>query len=364
MRIQAAISREGARRPSIETVDLEDPKPGEILVRSVASGICHTDLGVHARPGPKPIVLGHEGAGIVERVGPGVTQLVPGDHVVMSVNYCGQCPNCLRNAHSYCYDVMPRNFGGLRPDGTSPVSQDGQRVFARFFGQSSFASYVLADAHAAVKVPKDLPLEILGPLGCGITTGAGAVINSFKLAAGQSIAVFGSGAVGLSAVMAAKLVGAVRIVAVDVVPERLDLALELGATDVVNSATTDPVEAIKKLTRYGVDFSFNTTRLPAVFTQAVTSLAPLGVAGFVAAPPPGTPWTPDLFQLLSGGRTLRGILGGDSSPQVFIPMLIDYYRQGRMPFDRLMRFYPFAEIGQAFEDIETGRTVKPVLRFS
>lgn len=364
MKIQAAISREGVHRPSIETVDLEDPRPGEILVRSVASGICHTDLGVHARPGPKPIVLGHEGAGIVERVGAGVTKLTPGDHVVMSVNYCGQCPNCLRNAHSYCYEVMPRNFGGLRPDGTSPVSQDGQRVFARFFGQSSFASYVLADERAAVKVPKDLPLEILGPLGCGITTGAGAVINSFKLSAGQSIAVFGSGAVGLSAVMAAKLIGAVRIIAVDVVPERLDLAIELGATDVVNSSASDPVEAIRKITRHGVDFSFNTTRLPAVFTQAVMSLAPQGVAGFVAAPPPGTPWMPDLFHLLSGGRTLRGILGGDSSPQVFIPMLIDYFRQGRMPFDRLIRFYPFADIGQAFEDIETGRTVKPVLRFA
>jgi aryl-alcohol dehydrogenase len=364
MKIQAAVSREGAPRPFIETVELEDPRPGEILVRSVASGICHTDLGVHARPGPKPIVLGHEGAGIVERVGSGVTRLAPGDHVVMSVNFCGQCPNCLRGNHSYCYEGMPRNFGGLRPDGTSPISQDGQRLFARFFGQSSFASYVLADASAAVKVPKDLPLEILGPLGCGITTGAGTVINSFKMSAGQSIAIFGSGAVGLSAVMAAKLVGAVRIIAIDVVPERLKLAMELGATDTVNSSEKDPVEAIKAIMRHGVDFAFNTTRVPAVFTQAISSLAPLGVAGFVAAPPPHVPWQPDLFALLSGGRSLRGILGGDSSPGVFIPMLIEYYRQGRMPFDRLIRFYPFAEIGQAFEDIETGRAVKPVLRFA
>jgi len=209
-------------------------------------------------------------------------------------------------------------------------------------------------------VPADLPLEIMGPLACGVITGSGAVINSLAVRPGQSIAVFGTGAVGLSAVMAAKIVGATRIIAVDVVPSRLELAMELGATDSIDASSGNPAQAIKDRTRYGVDFSFNTTRSSAVFTQAMECLAPRGVAGFVGAPLDA--WTPDMFQILSGGRTVRGILGGDASPGFFIPLLIEYYRQGRLPFDRLIRFYPFADIAQAFADCEHGTTVKAVLR--
>jgi aryl-alcohol dehydrogenase len=248
---------------------------------------------------------------------------------------------------------MPRNFGGRRMDGSTPLSQDGAPINARFFGQSSFATYSLADERAAVKAPEDLPLELLGPLACGVMTGAGSVINSLAVRPGQSIAIFGAGAVGLSAVMAAKIVGATRIIALDIVPARLDLALELGATEVINTATGQAI-------RPGVDFTFNTTRCPGIFTQAMESLAPRGVAGFVGAP--FSPWTPDMFQILAGGRTLRGIIGGDSSPGAFIPLLLEYYRQGRLPFDRLIRLYPFAEIGRAFADCEHGTTIKAVLR--
>jgi aryl-alcohol dehydrogenase len=360
MKIQAAVSREVAHSPSIETLEIEDPRPGEVLVRIVASGICHTDLGVNARPGPRPIVLGHEGAGIVERIGAGVTKLAPGDHVVLSVNFCGECPSCKRNFHSYCYEVLPRNFGGTRPDGTSPLSKDGGMVFARFFGQSSFSTYSLADERSAVKVPKDLPLEILAPLGCGVQTGAGAIINSLKVSAGQSIAIFGTGSVGLSAVMVARLIGASRIIAVDVIPARLALAKELGATDAINASEGDAGKAIRDMTRYGVDCTLNTTNVPAIYTQALGCLAQQGIAGFVA--PPRADWAPDMFHLLSGGRSLRGILGGDSTPSLFIPMLIDYYRQGRFPFDRLIKSYPFDQIAEAFKDSESGRTIKPVLR--
>jgi aryl-alcohol dehydrogenase len=371
VKIQAAVSRDAARLPEIETLDIEEPREGEILVRIVATGICHTDINVHERDrSPKPIVLGHEGAGIVERVGGGVTRLAVGDPVILSANFCGECPSCRQNAHSYCYEVMARNFGGRRPDGSTPLTQNATPINARFFGQSSFATYALADERSAVKAPADLPLEILGPLACGVMTGAGAVINSLQVRPGQSIAIFGAGAVGLSAVMAAKIVGATRIVAIDVVPARLGLALELGATDVIDvsaggaspghAATGNAAQLIKELTRHGVDFTFNTTRSPAIFTQAMESLAPRGVAGFVGAP--FTPWTPDMFQILSGGRTLRGIVGGDSSPRTFIPLLIDYYRQGRLPFDRLIRFYPFQEIARAFADCEHGTTVKAVLR--
>jgi aryl-alcohol dehydrogenase len=371
VKIQAAVSRDATRPPELETLDIEEPRASEILVRIVATGICHTDINVHERDrAPKPIVLGHEGAGIVERVGSQVTRLAPGDPVILSSNFCGECPSCRQNAHSYCHEIMPRNFGGRRPDGSSPLAQNATPINARFFGQSSFATYALADERSAVKAPADLPLEIMGPLACGVMTGAGAVINSLQVRPGQSIAIFGTGAVGLSAVMAAKIVGATRIIAIDVVPARLALATEFGATDVIDvsagsssaakASTGNAAQAIKDLTRHGVDFTFNTTRAPAIFTQAMESLAPRGVAGFVGAP--FTAWTPDMFQILSGGRTLRGIIGGDSSPGSFIPLLIEYYRQGRLPFDRLIRFYPFREIAQAFADCEQGTTVKAVLR--
>jgi aryl-alcohol dehydrogenase len=361
VKILAAVSRDAGRPPELETLEIEEPRDGEILVRIVASGICHTDINVHERDrSPKPIVLGHEGAGIVERVGRGVTRFVPGDRVILSVSYCGECPSCRQNAHSYCYECLPRNFGGRRPDGSTPLTQGGTPINARFFGQSSFATYSLADERSAVKVPDDLPLEIMGPLACGVITGAGSVINSLAVRPGQSIAIFGTGAVGLSAVMAAKIVGATRIIAVDVVPSRLELALELGATDAIDASAGDPAQVIRARTRYGVDFSFNTTRSPAVFTQALECLAMRGVAGFVGAP--FESWTPDMFRILSGGRTLRGILGGDASPGFFIPLLIEYYRQGRLPFERLIRFYPFQEIARAFADCEHGVTVKAVLR--
>ncbi len=360
MKIRAAVTREGSPYPAVETVELEEPRDGEILVRIVASGICHTDVKVHQRPGPKPIVLGHEGAGIVEKIGARVTSLVEGDHVVLSVNFCGQCPSCRRNEHSYCYEVLPRNFGGLRPDGTSPLSKDGTLVHARFFGQSSFSTYALADERAAIKVPNDIPIEMLGPLGCGVQTGAGAVINSLRVKTGDTLAIFGSGGVGLSAVMAARLVGAARIIAVDIVPSRLQLAKELGATDIIDSSSEDPVARIRELTRYGVDYAFNTVNVGNVFTQALGSLAPRGTMGFVAAPQ--EPWAPEMFHILAGGRSVRGILGGDSTPSLFIPMLIGYFRQGRFPFDRLIRYYPFEQIGQAFRDCEHGTAIKPVLR--
>jgi len=360
MKIQAAVSREIGQPPSIETLEMEDPRPGEIVVRIIASGICHTDLGVNSRPGPRPIVLGHEGAGIVERVGPGVTNLAPGDHVVLSVNYCGECPSCKRNFHSYCYEMLPRNFGGTRMDGSSPLSKNGDKIYARFFGQSSFSTYSLADERSAIKVPADISLETLGPLGCGVQTGAGAVINSLKVGAGQSIAIFGTGSVGLSAVMAARLVGAERVIAVDVVPARLALAKDLGATDAIDGSVGDAGKAIREMTHWGVDYTLNTTNVPAIYTQALACLAHQGIAAFVA--PPRGEWAPDMFHVLSGGRSVRGILGGDSTPGLFVPMLIDYYRQGRFPFDRLIKVYPFDQISEAFADSQSGRTIKPVLR--
>jgi len=365
MKIEAAVSREGAAFPEIETVDIDVPRAGEVLVRVLASGVCHTDLSAHAggkRDGltPKPIVLGHEGAGIVEEIGAGVTTLKVGDHVVMSGSSCGVCPSCRRNYPSYCHEVLPRNFGGLRPDGSTALRKGGERIFAQFFGQSSFARYAIAPERTAVKVPGDLPLDVLAPLGCGVITGTGAVINSLGVGAGDSLAVFGVGGVGLSAVMAACIAGATQIIAVDINPARLALARELGATAVVNPDERNPAGMIKDMTRHGVNYSFNTTQVPAIWDAAVDCLTMRGVAGFVTAPRGA--WAPPLFPMLATGKSIKGILGGDAAPQIFIPMLAEYYRQGRLPLERLIRFYRFEDIAAAFRDTSGGETVKPVLR--
>jgi aryl-alcohol dehydrogenase len=365
MKTSAAVSREGQPAPTIETLDLEEPRPGEVLVRIVATGVCHTDVRVHSGLGPgtpRPIVLGHEGAGIVEKLGEGVTSLAVGDHVVLSGSSCGTCPSCRQNSPIHCVEMMPRNFGGLRMDGTSALSQDGARIHAQFFGQSSFSQFAVANERSAVKVPTDVPLEILGPLGCGVITGTGAVINSLKVGAGDSIAVFGAGGVGLSAIMAARLVGAARIVAVDLLPARLALAKELGATDVINANDGDVAKAIRQLVPGGVNFTLNTTSVPDIFTQALDCLAVRGTAGFVTSP--RGEWKPQMFPILAGARKLQGIVGGDAAPQFFIPLLIDYYKQGRLPFDRLIRFYRFEDIATAFQDMQRGDTIKPVLRLS
>jgi aryl-alcohol dehydrogenase len=358
MRISAAVSRGGEPAPIIEQLELEDPRPGELRVRLVATGICHTDLHEHpGRHAPHPIVLGHEGAGVVDALGEGVRGFELGDHVILSGSSCGQCASCLAGRPTYCDLAMPLCFGGQRLDGSTAL--EGGSVHSHFFGQSSFASHALVPERTAVKMARDLPLEKLGPLGCGVITGAGAVIEAFRLGFGDSLAVFGAGGVGLSAVMAARLVGASRIVAVDLVPERLELAREFGATDCFLGSEDGLASKIRQVTGRGVGFSFNSTTVPAVHTAALDCLAMNGTAGFVAAP--RGDWAPAMFPMLAGGRQLRGILGGDANPRTFLPQLAEYWRQGRFPFDRLLTFYPFAEIERAFADAHSGKAIKPVL---
>ena len=358
MKITAAVSRGDTPSPALEQLELEEPRPGEMRIRLVATGICHTDLHEHpGRHSPHPIVLGHEGAGVVEKLGEGVTGFQVGDHVILSGNSCGACPSCLANRPTYCDLAMPLCFGGRRLDGST--SLDNGAVHSHFFGQSSFATHCLVPQRTAVKMDKDLPLEKLGPLGCGVVTGAGAVIEALKVGYGDTIAVFGTGGVGLSAVMAAKLIGARRIVAVDVNRERLELARELGATDCIPADEDGVADKVRAVTGRGVDFSFNTTTVPDVHTLALEVLAMSGTAGFVAAP--RGEWAPKMFAMLAGGRQLRGILGGDAHPGLFLPKLVDYWRQGRFPFDRLLTFYPFDEIDRAFADAHSGKAIKPVL---
>lgn len=364
METKAAVLHETGGDFLIEPIEIGELRDDEVLVRIVGVGICHTDLGAragHLPIPPPPSVFGHEGAGVVEAVGARVTKVRPGDHVVLAWDCCKTCPSCLSGNDPYCENFFLHNFHGARPDGSSTLHQNGEVVHGSFFGQSSFAAHALANQRNVVKVSQDVPLDILGPLGCGVMTGAGAVMNALRPRPGASIAVFGAGTVGMSAIMAAHAVGCTTIVAVDLVPERLELARELGATHAVNAGEGDPVEAIKAITEGGAQYTLECVGNPKVLRQAVDSLPLLGVCGLLGVVPPGTEVGLNM-DLIMNGRTVKGIIEGDAIPDLFIPQLIDLYCQGRLPYDRLIEFYPFEEINQAVADMEAGRVIKPVLR--
>ncbi|GLX99391.1 NAD(P)-dependent alcohol dehydrogenase [Herbidospora sp. NBRC 101105] len=366
MRVRAAVAEEPAKPLVLKELRLDEPRDDEVLVKLVAAGICQTDAHVwHQRiPAPLPLVLGHEGAGVVQRVGAGVTNVVPGDHVVLSFQACGQCPQCLSERPAYCDSAFTANFSGARLDGTRGIhpADDGDgAVHGHFFGQSSFATHALATQRNTVKVSRDVPLEVLAPLGCGLQTGAGAVLNTFAAQPGSAVAVFGVGAVGCGAVMAARVAGASTIIAVDVNDRRLDLAAELGATHTLNAAHVDVTEEIRAITGRGVAHLLDTTGHADMLRHAVDALAPLGQLGTVAGGGPDASLHPARLAL---GKSVRGIVQGDAVPQLFIPKLVELYRSGRFPIDRLVRFYAFDDINTAFADAAHGDVVKPVLRIA
>ncbi|GAA2803813.1 NAD(P)-dependent alcohol dehydrogenase [Kitasatospora paracochleata] len=350
----------------LEPVRLDAPRPDEVLVAVAAVGICHTDLSVRAgrTPGPLPAVLGHEGVGTVAAVGPAVTRVRPGDTVVLTFDSCGACLPCLAGRPVQCRHWPALNlFGGRRPDGSATVfDQDGRALNGRFFGQSSFAELVLASERNAVPVRGDLPVELLAPLGCGVQTGAGAVLNVLRPGPGTALAVFGAGAVGLAALLAARLTPATRIIAVDLLPGRLELARDLGADAVVDARTDDPAAAIRDLTGgLGADCALETSGSVRALRQAVDALAVGGVCGVVGAPPAGSEVALDVPALLARAPRITGINQGDSDPARFLPALADLVRSGRLPIDRLVRTYPFEEVEQAAAAAAGGEVVKPVL---
>ena len=363
--ITAAVTRAKGAPFVLEKARIRSPQGAEVLVRVVATGMCHTDMIVRDQyyPVPLPAVLGHEGAGVVEAVGPQVQNLQVGDHVVLTYGYCGHCLSCDSGHASYCAEFYPRNFSGADTHGHHAlVDKDNQPLNDHFFAQSSFATYAISQENNAIRVPKEAPLELLGPLGCGIQTGAGAVINSLKATPGSSFVAFGAGAVGLSAVLAARVAGCTTIVAVDLVESRLALAKELGATHTVNGRDADVIQQLKAITGGGANFALESTGNPRVLRNAIDSLGALGTVGVVGAPPLGTTAEFDINDLLLGGKKIQGIVEGDSVPQKFIPELVKLYLQGRFPFDKLVRLYDFKDINQAAEDSEKGITLKPVLR--
>ncbi len=363
MKIKAAVVREKSGPFVLEEIELEEPRENEVLVRIVASGLCHTDLVSRDQylPVPLPVILGHEGAGVVERVGAKVTRVAPGDHVVSSYVNCGVCSSCLSGQPTYCLNFFPLNFFAVRSDGSTTASKDGQRIHAPFWGQSSFATHALMTEKNVVRVDKDLPLEKLAPLGCGVQTGAGGVMNSLKVRPGSSIAIFGAGSVGLSAIMAARVVGATTIIAVDVKPARLEMAKELGATHLVDSSKTNAVEEIIRITGNGALYALECTGIPNLLSDALDSLALTGVCGLISASGGGARVSLECQKILDG-RTVRGIVEGDSIPQIFIPQLLELYKQGRFPFDKMLTFYSLEEINKAAEDAESGKVVKVILR--
>ncbi|MDY4594121.1 MAG: NAD(P)-dependent alcohol dehydrogenase [[Pasteurella] aerogenes] len=361
MLINAAVVREKGGAFKFESVEIGELREDEVLVKIVATGVCQTDE--HIRnleyPAPLPIILGHEGAGIVEKIGSAVKDLVPGDHVVLTYPYCGHCSNCYSGHSTYCRHGFELSFQGSREDGSNAYGH----VHGHFFQQSSFADYAIANQRNTIKIPKDVPLELMGPLGCGIQTGAGAVLNALKVREGSNLAIFGVGSVGLAAVMAGKIANAGKIIAVDVNPTRLQTALELGATDIINPLEENLVERIKAITGNGADYVVELTARPDMLTKALDSLDLLGEVALVGGAPEGVSASLDMTQLLNG-RRVRGVVQGDSVPSDFIPKLIEFYRKGLFPFDKLVSFYNFTDIEQAFADSKSGKVIKPVLRFS
>jgi aryl-alcohol dehydrogenase len=366
VRIRAAVTEERSKPFVIEELELDDPRDDEVLVRLIATGICQTDAHVREQriPTPLPIVLGHEGAGVVERVGPAVADLRTGDHVVLSYQACGWCGQCLSGHPAYCDKAFAANFSGARLDGTRGLHRiDARRsqIHGHFFGQSSFATHALTTRRNTVKVPEDAPLELLGPLGCGLQTGAGAVLNSFAVPVGSTVAILGVGAVGFGALMAARIAGASTLIAVDVNRQRLALAEEMGATHTVDAGHADVAKTIKDITGTGVAYVLDTTGRADMLDHAVASLAPMGQVGLVAG---GARDAAVSAASLAFGRSVRGIVQGDAIPQLFIPRLVQLYRSGRFPIDRLVRFYELGDIDIAFAAAARGEVVKPVLRIS
>ncbi|WP_067662234.1 NAD(P)-dependent alcohol dehydrogenase [Nocardia miyunensis] len=364
MQALAAVARAPQSEFSLETITIDGPKTGEVLVRVEAVGICHTDLAARdgALPVSLPAVFGHEGCGVVEAVGEGVTKVAPGDRVGITFASCGTCPACRGEFPSYCHNFMHLNYDGERTDGTGPLSANGESITGLFFGQSSFATYSLALERNVVKVPTDLPAEIVAPIGCGIQTGAGAVMRSLACRAGSSLLVAGAGSVGLAAVMAAAVRECANIIVVEPHASRRALALELGATHAVDPAAGPVAEQVRAIVAEGVDYAIDTSGIPAVIEGLVRSMtfhAKLGLIGVPANPEAALPLT--VIEALVLGITVVGIIEGDSVPDEFIPELIELFRAGRFPIDKLVTTFPFTKINDAIAAQHRGEVLKPVL---
>lgn len=367
MKIQALVVEKKDAPFVMQELELGEPGRGEVWVRIVASGVCHTDVITQAgdMPMPFPCVLGHEGAGVVEKLGAAVTTVAVGDKVIIGWPSCGECRNCLDGHPRYCLRtgealVSGRRFKG-ELKGTTAYSRNGEEINGHFFGQSSFATHSVVSADALVKVPDDVPVELLGPLACGLGTGAGAVLNEARPKLGDSILVVGVGAVGLAAIMAARNSGVTTIIAADIHDNRLELATDFGATHTINSGKSSLVEEVKKITGSTVDFAFDCTGVISVIETLAETVGMLGTLVLVGGAPAGASFSLDHLSTLWGKRVI-GVLGGGGRSGQLIPALVELYRQGRFSFDKLCKFYDFDQIDQAIADSASGAVIKPILR--
>lgn len=366
MKIKAAVVREKGAALKFEEVDLAEPKGNEILVRNVASGICATDEGARTGelPIPFPAVLGHEGAGVVVKVGDLVKEFKPGDHVGFSYAFCNHCPACHAGHHTHCENYLQINFGGTATDGTTRLSQNGEDV-AMLFGQSSLATYSVIAETQAVKIDPDVDLGLVAPIGCGIQTGAGTVMNTFKPRVSDSIAIYGMGAVGMSALLGAKVLNVGTIIAIGGNAKSLEMAKELGATHTINRKEVDDViAAVKEITGgKGTNFTIDTSGYGPMIDIAIKATAWQGKVACLGA-------TGELENFNVGGevlmnmRTIMGVNEGDSVAKIYIPELIDLYKQGLFPLDKIITFYDFDDLQQAMDDAFSGKVIKAVVRIS
>lgn len=362
----AAVARAANADFTIEQISVEGPRAGEVLVRIAGVGLCHTDLVFRDQfdAFAKPAVLGHEGAGVIEAVGEGVDGLAAGDRVVLGFSSCGQCERCAEDLPSYCVQFVPMNYAGMRlDDGSTAYSADGARVSSHFFGQSSFATLAVTRARNVVKVGgTKVPLELLGPLGCGFQTGAGAVLRSMDCREGSSLIVFGGGPVGLAAVMAGAIRKCSTIILVEPIEARRQIGLEFGATHVIDPAAGDLAAAIREILPLGVDAALDTSGNVGVIETALASLAAHGILGLVGVPKDlSASFNVSIAALMTPGLRIIGIIEGDSVPQDFIPELLAYHAEGRFPFDKLIRTFPLAQINEAIAAQARGECIKVVL---
>jgi len=349
---------------SIEDVELDKPQDREVLIKTVASGVCHSDLhfveGLY--PYAAPAVLGHEAAGIIEEVGKQVTYVKPGDHVICCLSvFCGNCEQCMSGHPNRCSNKAATQ----RKPGDKPrISQKGQPV-NQFLDISSYCEKMLLHENAVVKIREDLPLDRAALIGCGVTTGVGAVLNTAKIEPGSTVAVFGAGGVGLAAIQGARIAGARKIIAVDMFEGKLAMAKRLGATETVDASSSDPVDEIRKLTDgAGVDYSFEAIGLKKVAEQAFLALKPGGTATVIGMIPVGQKVELDGYMFLTE-RKLQGSNMGSNRFRIDMPKYIDFYLQGRLNLDDMIsRRGKLEDVNDAFRAMKAGEVARTVLMFN
>jgi len=363
--MKAAICYEAGAPLKVEEVALDDPQVNEVLVKLIASGVCHSDL--HFMKGEMyctmPVVVGHEGAGIVEKVGPGVTTLQPGDHVILMVSFsCGKCRFCVEGRPTMCVENMPVMAGSVLPISCQTRIKKGDQAINHLFGLATFAEYTVVHERSCVKIRDDAPLDKVCLLGCGVATGIGAAINTAGVRPGESIAIWGAGGVGLSAVMGSKLAGAGKIIAVASNDSKLALAKEFGADYVVNYKQDEPVGKVMELTGGGADYAIETAGRVEVIQQAYASIHSGGKCVVAGMAPIGTAVSIQSYEFLLG-KAITGTVQGDIKAQVDIPRYVDMFMDGKLPFDKLIsKSYSLDQINEAFEALEKGEVIRSVIR--